>query len=79
MVAQGALKRRRLDVCKENSELLNDNISELRDAELRDSNVQTKVGVRVGGGGGEGETRWPRDAYPIYKYMRILCLYNTYL
>lgn len=41
--AQGKLKRARLDSAKKNSQLMDTNIEELGSAELRDSQVQTKV------------------------------------
>eukprot|EP00752_Nemacystus_decipiens_P003318 g3070.t1 len=41
--AQGKLKRARLESAKKNSQLMDTNIQELGDAELRDSQVQTKV------------------------------------
>ena len=43
--AQGKLKRARLDSAKNNSQLMDTNIQELGNAELRDSQVQTKVMV----------------------------------
>lgn len=45
--AQGKLKRARLDSAKNNSQLMDTNIQELGNAELRDSQVQTKVMVSV--------------------------------
>lgn len=41
--AQGKLKRARLESAKNNSQLMGKNIEELGNAELRDSQVQTKV------------------------------------
>lgn len=44
--AQGKLKRARLESAKKNSQLMDTNIEELGNAELRDSQVQTKVRFR---------------------------------
>lgn len=41
--AQGKLKRARLESAKHNSQLMDTNIEELGNAELRDSKVQTQV------------------------------------
>lgn len=54
---QGTLQRRRLDNAREVYQLLMTNVEELRQAEFRDSDVQTKVrdSWKSEGGKGEGE------------------------